>query len=305
MAQLLARLAELQHVPAPELAEVRARITAAVAGENRCTVLQPVVDARTGRVAGAEALSRFTTAPDRPDLWFADAERVGLRVELELAAASDALAWLRRPDGPVVLSVNLSPRAVASPGFPRLVSAVDPARVVVEITEHAAVDDYAVLRAALAPARAAGLRLAVDDAGAGYASLRHVLQLHPDLVKVDTSLVRGIDADPAQQALVACLVAFARAIGGCLVAEGVETQAEYDTVARLGVQLVQGHLLARPAPGWVACSFPPARTGAPTGLAELTARLRAGRAAAAREQARSERARADSRATLARGGTSG
>jgi EAL domain-containing protein (putative c-di-GMP-specific phosphodiesterase class I) len=125
---------------------------------------------------------------------------------------------------------------------------VDVSRVIVEITEHAAVPDYAALHRALGPHRDAGLRLAVDDAGAGYASFRHILNLRPDLIKVDSSLVSRIDLDAAQQALVRSLLTFAENSGAVLLAEGVETQGELDELARIGVPLVQGFLLARPSP---------------------------------------------------------
>jgi EAL domain-containing protein (putative c-di-GMP-specific phosphodiesterase class I) len=122
---------------------------------------------------------------------------------------------------------------------------------VIEITEHAAVDDYEALTGALRRPRAAGLRLAVDDAGAGYASLRHILKLSPDFIKVDLSLVRDIHLDQVRQALVTLLVHFARKVDAVLVAEGVEQQAELDTLVGLGVRHMQGYLLCPP------CADPP------------------------------------------------
>ena len=290
---LASLLGELQTAPVLDLTCVRDRISRAVSGEGRSVVLQPIVEVFTGAGRGCEALSRFDAEPFYPSAFFAEAERVELRVELELAAASDALRLL--VDAPGYLSVNLSPDAVLSDGFAPLVAGRDHSRIVLEITEHAAVADYTALRQALAPHREAGMRLAVDDAGAGYASFRHIIELQPDLIKIDISLVRDVDVDAVKQALILSLVHFARAIGADLVAEGVETQAEYDMVARLGVRLVQGHLLARPgerAPdgryrrptaeamlGW-----PPARES----VSALSARLRAGRAAALEQQERTE-----------------
>lgn len=133
-----------------------------------------------------------------------------------------------------------------------LLDAVDPARVVVEVTEHAAVGDYDTLLAELADARAAGLRLAVDDAGAGFASLRHVLLCKPDLVKVDMALVRGCDGDPVRQTLLRALLDFAGSMGADVVAEGVETTAELETLRICGVTLAQGYALAHPSasPPW-------------------------------------------------------
>ena len=164
------------------------------------------------------------------------------------------------------MSVNLSPDAVTGGGLDGLLAGVDPGRVVVEITEHAAVADYAALRAALAGPRAGGLRLAVDDAGAGFSSLRHIVQLQPDLIKMDMSLVRGIDEDPVVQALTTALVSFARSTGAELIAEGVETQGEYDVVTGLGVDLVQGYLLARPGEQAADGCYPRPRCAGPLRL---------------------------------------
>lgn len=182
---------------------------------------------------------------------------MGLRAPLELAAAADALTLLgtdrrRTPSAAGrrcrrgFVSVNLSPHSITSGGLGAVLSGHDLSRVVVEVTEHAPGEDYPALQEAMSAFRAAGLRVAVDDAGAGYASLRHVVQLQPDLIKIDISLVRDIDLDPVKQALASSLVGFAHTTHATLVAEGVETQAEYDTVARLGVTLAQGYLLARP-----------------------------------------------------------
>ena len=210
---LAALLPELQERPPADLSALRRRISDVLGGAGRSVLLQPIVDAATGRAVGAEALSRFVGAPARPDLWFADADRVGLRTALELRTAADGLALLDTTDGPGFVSVNLSPDAVTSPGFGDVLAGRDPGRVVVEITEHAAVADYTALRTALAGPRQAGLRLAVDDAGAGYSSLRHIVQLQPDLIKMDMSLVHGIDADPVAQALTTALVTFAGSTG--------------------------------------------------------------------------------------------
>jgi EAL domain-containing protein (putative c-di-GMP-specific phosphodiesterase class I) len=222
----------------------RARVQEVVQGIGRSVVLQPIVDIRTGRAIGAEALSRFTEEPYRPDLWFALAEAVGLLLPLDLAAARSALLRLDGRTG--YLSLNLSPDTVLAGGCDLLLDGIDRRRVVVEITEHAQVADYAALHEALEPHRAAGLRLAVDDAGAGYASFRHILALRPDFIKVDLSLVRDIHLDPVRQALTSSLLTFAQTAGATLVAEGVETQDELDTLARLGVTLMQGYHLGRP-----------------------------------------------------------
>ncbi len=208
-------------------------------------VFQPVVDLATGASAGVEALSRFPDGTP-PDRWFADAAAAGAGQELELAAARAALPALDAQPG--FLALNASPATVLAPAFARLLAPLPLGRVVVEITEHVPVDDYSALRAALAPLRAAGLRVAVDDTGAGYASMRHVLALVPDLLKLDVSLVRDLDGHPPQRALVAAMAAFAASTGARTVAEGVETAAELAVLRELGVDLAQGYHLARPGP---------------------------------------------------------
>ena len=206
-------------------------------------VLQPIVRP-DGSTWGEEALSRFTTG--RPDHWFAEAASVGLGPELELCAARSALA--ARSGADVVLTVNLSPDTVLTPGFGSWLDTVpDLSELVIELTEHAQVADYDSLVEALAPHRSRGLRLAIDDTGAGYASLKHVLRLRPDLIKVDTSLVRGLETDDVRQVIVTSLVALAASYGAQVVAEGIETAAERDVITGLGVQLLQGYLLGRPA----------------------------------------------------------
>lgn len=213
-------------------------------------VFQPIVDLRTGDVAGYEALSRFASDPYRPpNEWFADADRAGLGAEVEvhaILAALDESASLPRQ---TYVSVNASPKTVLDGSLhtallPRLADARH--RLVLEITEHEAVTDYAALHEALDPLRAAGVRLAVDDAGAGYASLSHILQLRADIIKLDMSLVRDVDSDDARRSLAGAMVHFAREIGATIVAEGVETQAELTTMAALGAERGQGYLFARP-----------------------------------------------------------
>jgi EAL domain-containing protein (putative c-di-GMP-specific phosphodiesterase class I) len=235
---------------ATALDTVRRRTTGAIGGHGRSLVLQPIVDVPTGVATGVEALARFDS-PQTPDVWFAEAGPVGLRLPLEIAAARTALAALDRPGHAGYLSLNLSADAILSHEFSALMAAAEPTTLVVEVTEHAVVDDYEALSAALRPYRDAGLRLAVDDAGAGYASLRHILKLRPDFIKIDLSLVRDIHLDPARQALVSSLVSFARTVDAVLVAEGVEQQGELDMLVQLGVRQMQGYLLCPP------CTDPP------------------------------------------------
>jgi diguanylate cyclase (GGDEF)-like protein/PAS domain S-box-containing protein len=213
-------------------------------------VLQPIVELATGRVVAAEALSRFGDEPRRsPDLWFADAEAVGLGKELELAAIRAALTHLDALPADVRLSVNVSPATLLAPDLAEVLAAAPGERLAVELTEHAPVADYTVLETALAGTRSRGVQFMIDDAGAGFSSLKHVLGLHPDAIKLDLALTRDVDTDPVRRALAASLVAFAREIGATIVAEGIETRGELETLRALGVTHGQGYYLARPGPG--------------------------------------------------------
>ncbi len=239
-------------VVAPGLADrvsARARIERVLESGSIRIVAQPIVDLSSGRVAGVEALARFPDTPRRgPDAWFAEAHSVGLGAELECLALRRALSVIDRLPGDVFLAVNAGPTAVACPAFPQALDGVALDRVVLELTEHVVVDDYAALRECLKDLRSRGLRVSVDDMGAGVASLAHVLKLAPDSIKLDLSLVSGIDHDLSRRALAAALVAFAKDVSATVVAEGLETQGELQTLRTLGVPLGQGYYLARPAP---------------------------------------------------------
>lgn len=210
--------------------------------------LQPIAELATGRVVGVEALARFREPPPRPDLWFDEAASVGLRTELELAALHSALDRLHALPPTAYLSVNMSPAIAAQDEAREMLGQTVSERVVLEITEHAPVEDYDTLGRVLADVRAQGTRLAVDDAGAGFASLRHILRLEPDIIKLDITLTRDIDRDRARRALASGLIAFATEIGAAIVAEGIETRDEIRTLQDLGVEYGQGYFLARPAP---------------------------------------------------------
>jgi PAS domain S-box-containing protein len=227
----------------------RARIVEVLDRHLLRTAFQPIVSLQTGGVVGVEALSRFPGDPGAaPDIWFADAASVGLGLELEELAVVTALSHVDALPPEAYVSVNVSPGFLASPRLLATLrsSTIDLRRVVVEVTEHTSVSDYTALLAPVAALRRAGVRLAIDDAGAGFASFRHIITLAPDTIKLDRALVNGIDHDPARRALAAAIVMFALDLGAAVVAEGVETQAELDTVALLGMDAAQGWLLANP-----------------------------------------------------------
>lgn len=210
---------------------------------------QPIVSLDTGKVHGVEALARFPDRPQRPpNVWFGEAARLGLGAEFELAAVEAALPMLANLDEAAFLAINLGPEALASPRLAELLSTSDPRRIVLELTEHVPVDDYPQLRKTLARVRDLRARLAVDDAGAGFASLGHILHLAPELVKLDREFSHGIDRDPARHAVAQSLVSLAAEIGAVVVAEGVETAAELDTIRSLGIPYAQGYFLSRPMP---------------------------------------------------------
>jgi EAL domain-containing protein (putative c-di-GMP-specific phosphodiesterase class I)/CheY-like chemotaxis protein len=210
-------------------------------------VWQPIRALADGRIVGVEALARFRGPPRRgPSRWFEEATEVGLRRELELAAAAKALAGLEGLPKELYLSVNVSPQTLGGAAFRRLCASVDSERVVIEVTEHAPIENYERLKQALAQIRALGVRLAIDDAGAGFASLRHILRLDPDFIKLDGSLIAGIEDDVSKQALATGLISFADKIGATIVAEGIERFEEVVALRALGVHYGQGFYLGRP-----------------------------------------------------------
>ena len=221
-------------------------VEATIASHAFFPVFQPVVDLATGKAVGYEALTRFEDGR-RPDLVFLAANKVGMMVKLETATLREQIRQARRLPKGAWLSLNISP-ALAIALIPLLDILAEADRdVVLEITEHAEIEDYPRLMAALDQVRDRA-RLAVDDAGAGYAGLRHILELRPHFVKLDISLVRNVDNDPARQAMVIGMAHFATYVGCVLIAEGIETANELTTLKLLGVPFGQGYLLGRPAP---------------------------------------------------------
>ncbi|MEA2317416.1 MAG: hypothetical protein QOD44_1605 [Solirubrobacteraceae bacterium] len=240
--------------------EQRQEILAILDDPEALTVaFQPIMDLRTGRVAGYESLARFNRMPQRaPNVWFDQAHRAGLGYALEARAVELALATPGRPEG-TYLAVNLSPSSLLSEQVQRVL----PARLddlVIEVTENELVSGDPEIVAAIAALRERGARLAVDDTGAGYAGLTHVMRLAPDVIKLDRALTTGVDADPVKGALIASFVRYARDIDATVCAEGVETEAELERLADLDVAYGQGYLIARPSPPWVPASAEAAAT---------------------------------------------
>ena len=224
----------------------RARLEKLIRNAEFTPVFQPIVRLGDGTVVGYEALTRFAdgVAPER---WIAKAEAIGMGYELEAATMRAALVAAADLPARAWVSVNVSPARLGDRRLRRNLSLAKRRPVVLEITERLAIDDYAAARDGL-DQLGRSVDVAVDDAGAGFASLRHIIELRPRYVKLDLQLVRGVEADPARQAMIAGMVYFARDTGCLLIAEGVETPAERDALRRLGVPFGQGFLFGRPAP---------------------------------------------------------
>jgi EAL domain-containing protein (putative c-di-GMP-specific phosphodiesterase class I) len=223
------------------------RIRGFLRGDGISIAFQPIADLDTGSVLGFEALARFDAEPSRsPAAWFRDASEAGLRRELELATVRAAVAAIEELPPGTYMTVNASPDVAASSAFADAIAGAPAGRLVVEITEHAPVEDYETLNRALQLLRSRGARVAIDDAGAGFANMAHMLRLNVDLIKLDIELTRHIDIDSKRKALVASLVKFAASVGATIVAEGIETEAELHALRRLGVRVGQGFHLGRP-----------------------------------------------------------
>ncbi|MET1021715.1 MAG: EAL domain-containing protein [Arthrobacter sp.] len=227
-------------------------LAAACRGEGLSAAYQPIVDTSRGTVVGYEALARFPGYPEKdPELWFAAARAHGRAAELESAALRAALAARSTLPSSCFLTLNVSPELLTTEeirGVWR--DEGNLGGLVIELTEQTPIDSYMGLEPDLNQLRAAGALIAVDDAGAGYAGLRHLLALRPALIKIDRELIQDVDRDEAKRALIEMLGTFAGRVDAWILAEGVERVEELDALVSIGVPLVQGYYLARPAPPW-------------------------------------------------------
>jgi EAL domain-containing protein (putative c-di-GMP-specific phosphodiesterase class I) len=231
-----------------ERAESVELIRNAVAEGDPHILFQPIYRLSDLKIASVEALSRFTSEPKRsPDLWFAEAETAGMGPTLELLAVRKAIAAGALLPQALSINLNISPKTLIL-GAADALSGIDPKRVVIEITEHTPIPDYEPLLAALKPLREAGMRVAIDDAGAGYSSLRHVLKLSPDIIKLDVSLTRDLDRDANRRAMAAALAEYGSRTGTKIVAEGIETIEELEVLRTLRIEKGQGYHLGHPQP---------------------------------------------------------
>lgn len=218
-------------------------------GDGLWMLFQPIIDLSGGALVGFEALARFDPEQLRPPTaWFERAAALGMLIDLEMVTARSSLTHLDALPRGAFLSVNVSPATLSSAEFLQAMSDVPGDRIVLEVTEHARVEDYDLLNEALRMLRAQGVRLAIDDAGAGFASLQHIIRLAPDFIKLDITLTRNIDSDPVRRALATALISFASEIGATMIAEGIETEAEFEALRGLDVALGQGFFLGEPGP---------------------------------------------------------
>lgn len=213
---------------------------------------QPVVYLRTGDLAGYEALTDFgaQTSMSTEDI-FREAHQVGLGVDLELHTARLAVAGFsgeldRRED--TYLAVNASPGLLYRPALLEVLSELPANRVIVEITEQRQFESYDQMRETVCLVHERGMRVAVDDTGSGYSGLQRLVDVRPEIVKLDRALTGEIDTDPARRALVAALRRFADDMGITVVAEGIEREEQLVVLRDIGVDCGQGYLLGRPAP---------------------------------------------------------
>ena len=211
-------------------------------------VFQPLWDLETMEIVALEALARFPEQEHGPAWFFTEASDVGLGVELEMRAVRMALGAFDQIPDPLRLNVNVSPTTLCSPDFFDAMAAVPADRLVVEVTEHAAVDDYGELQTASARLAAAGIWLAIDDVGMGFSGLNRILQSSPRELKLDAAVIRDVHASLVKQALIQSFCSFGDRAGVEIVAEGIESAAELDALRALGIKLGQGYHLGRPQP---------------------------------------------------------
>jgi len=215
-------------------------------GEGAEIVVQPLCDLANGHIVGVEALARFPSLGVGPADVFAEAWDVGVGVELEVRALNAAFRLMDLLPDAAYLSVNASPETMTSDAFAASLDAIDVSRLVVEVTEHAASEDYVRLRRIGDDLRQRGARLAIDDVGAGFAGLSQILALRPDILKLDGALVSDLDTEPDKRAMISSVMSYARYLGATLVAERIETREESVALRDLGVQVGQGYYLCRP-----------------------------------------------------------
>lgn len=236
--------------------EIKSRIKLVLDGNKIDIHYQPIFNLNSNEITGYESLSRFNTTPNKsPDIWFAEASQVNLGEELEMLAIKSAIKGVQHFKKGTYIAINTSPEYVLNGAVARVLDGIDLKRIVLEITEHAPINNYADFRKALEPLREQGMRIAIDDAGSGYSSLQHVLEIEADIIKLDITLTQNINFNHRKYLLAKALCGFSKAINCSIVAEGVETVEELNTLRELGVDSAQGYLLGHPMPIKEAVSY--------------------------------------------------
>jgi EAL domain-containing protein (putative c-di-GMP-specific phosphodiesterase class I) len=246
--EIVAEQIDHDHEQKKTLKIITERIESVLAHDAVRMVYQPIYQLDDHKIVGFEALSRFTEEPVRtPDIWFEEAAKVGLDIPLEIKTIELSLQLFEKLPANTYLSVNISPKTILESELHRVFSGWPVDRILLEVTEHAVIEHYDSIAERIMKLRSQGLRIAVDDAGAGYSSFKHILKLAPDIIKIDLSITRDIDTVFSHQALASAFLSFADATQCTIIAEGVETQSELETLRKLGVHKAQGYLLGRPA----------------------------------------------------------
>jgi EAL domain-containing protein (putative c-di-GMP-specific phosphodiesterase class I) len=247
-ADIAARQIDKQLIKSQEENEIKRRVSKVLSNKHIKTVFQPIYHVDEKRVIGYECLSRFLNTPYRtPDIWFEEAQFTGLGEELEIMAITAALDKVNLFPADINFSLNISPEYVINGAVERALDQhIFNKKIILEVTEHAQITDYHAFRKAIQSLRKQGVRLAIDDVGACYSSLHHILELGADIIKLDISLIRNIDTDTSRKALTAALLAYAKETSCEVLAEGVETKQEFSELVRLGIKKIQGYFISQP-----------------------------------------------------------
>lgn len=225
------------------------RIRAVIDSGGPTIVFQPIVRAVDGAIEGYEALSRFPEGGGTTERWFADAVCCGLGAALDTSAVMNALKESAQLPHGSFLAVNLCAATLLADFslVGHLVEFGQKRHLIVEITEHATIDDEVGVLAVLAELRRGGVDIAVDDVGSGYAGLRHLVLLEPDVIKLDAFVVHGMRENRIKMVVAELILEFARKTGARCVFEGIETDEDLDAATSIGADLLQGYRLGRPA----------------------------------------------------------
>jgi EAL domain-containing protein (putative c-di-GMP-specific phosphodiesterase class I) len=249
LAEFASRVLESSIAKSGDLRKRHDFIVKIISNRSFQNVYQSIVDFTTGKNVGLEALTRFEDVSfESPDWVFREAEHFGLKSELEIAVLHEPIKRTHAMSGDCYVSINVSPATVATKAFKDLVATAATDHLVIELNEADTVDCYFALNNHLDKVRELGVSLAIDDVGSGYANFRHILELSPEILKLDISLIRDINISRKKQALAAAIAAYADEFGSKIIAEGVETDAELQILQKLGINLIQGYLFSKPAP---------------------------------------------------------